>query len=63
MIVHPVIEEAAMETIVLLGESDEPQAVLELLASWKPSKGRLTPRLQLLLRQVYDRLTTTNKPI
>ncbi len=54
-LVMPSIQEAAVEAVILLGESDDPNSVIEFLKAWKLVNTNLSPHLQQVLRAFLKR--------
>ena len=48
------VEEAVAESIILLGEKDEPQAIIQILKDWKPVND-INDRLQTILHTFFRR--------
>ena len=49
------IQEAAIEAVILLGESEDPQSVVQVLSNWKPVNSCITPHLKQVLEAFVKR--------
>ena len=56
------VEEATVESIILLGEKDEPQAIVQILKSWKPVNGCISDRLLTILQVFLRRQSASCQP-